>query len=103
MPLCLEPQRIRRLLAGEARLHEEVTQREHPELPLPGNAQQLGAVPWLMAQRLLAFGCEPGTLSRGLLGSDVKGTRCFGEVGDEEVAEEGDGEGDDAADDEEPL
>lgn len=84
----------------ETRLHEEVTQWEYPELPLFGDAEDFRPVPWVVAKRLLTFCNESLALLFCLCRRNVERSCCLREVGDEEVAQEGDGEGYNSADDE---
>jgi len=64
------------------------------------NAQELLAGPRVVAQWLLALGDEACALFRCFFLGDVECFCRFWEVGDEEVAQEGNGQRDDAADDE---
>jgi hypothetical protein len=98
-----KPKREVRLLRWETALNKEVAQRKDPELPMPCDMQNLGTGPRVVAEGLLSFGNQTCALLRCFGGSDVEGAGCFGEVGDEEITKECDGEGDDAAYDEEPL
>jgi hypothetical protein len=67
------------------------------------DAEYLGAVPFRRTQGSKALKDQPFSGPRRFLLGDVKGARCFGEVGVEEVAENANGEADDATDDKEPL
>ena len=83
-----QPQRKARLVNREACLHEEVPKREDPELPLLRDAEELRAVPRVVAQRLLAFGDEALALLVCLCFGDVEGSRCLWKIRDEEVSNE---------------
>jgi hypothetical protein len=73
---------------GKACLHEEVSKWKDPELPLLRDAEELRAVPGVVAQRLLTLGDEALALFICLRFGDVEGSCRLREVRDKEVSNE---------------
>jgi len=101
--LGFKPEGEGRLLSWKARLHETISQREQPELPLTHEAEQLFAIPRCSAKWFEAYIEEALAGKFPLRWLEVKGAGVLWEVGVEEESEDSYWKTYDAANDEEPL
>lgn len=101
--LRLEPESECWLLNREARLDEEVAERQDPKLPLCHDAQNLLLVPRGWSEHAVAISHEScfGQADLGLC--EIESARRLGKVGIEEISHDADGKTDGATNDEQPL